>query len=337
MKNKILSICIPTYNRAEFLCETIESILNQITPELADKIEICISDNASTDNTFGIIQQYKNKNICDIVYNRNSENLGADSNFLKVIDIANGEYCWFLGSDDKIIEQGIDYILFKVLSSKADLYIFNRNEYSNDFNKFYRTSDWFYFGENEEVITFNKSQAYQYFKKCKTLGAVFSFISCLVFKKQKWDRIANKNRFNGTLYSHTFVLFSMLKSFDFTIHYLNKPLINCRLNNDEQTFTNVLGRYNRAKVDYYYILIAMDVFGIDSYEVKELKRILKNERSIKNLLAVKSLSNKEDIKRLHNLLYNFGFYKEYIILKIFPENVVKNIRILYKTIKGLIK
>ena len=56
--NKLLSICIPTYNRAQFLPALLESIITQINGH-EDKVEIIVSDNASTDNTKQITQNDK--------------------------------------------------------------------------------------------------------------------------------------------------------------------------------------------------------------------------------------------------------------------------------------
>ena len=52
-KIPILSICIATLNRGNFIGETLDSILSQITPE----IEIVIIDGASTDNTEEVINK----------------------------------------------------------------------------------------------------------------------------------------------------------------------------------------------------------------------------------------------------------------------------------------
>jgi glycosyltransferase involved in cell wall biosynthesis len=54
----ILTICIPTYNRASLIDEA----LNHLIPIISDlKIEICISDNASPDNTQAIIKKHQLK------------------------------------------------------------------------------------------------------------------------------------------------------------------------------------------------------------------------------------------------------------------------------------
>ena len=59
--NYELSICIPTYNRAEYLKEALDSIIKQINDTNRDKVEICISDNASEDNTKELIENYRKK------------------------------------------------------------------------------------------------------------------------------------------------------------------------------------------------------------------------------------------------------------------------------------
>ena len=44
--------------------------------------------------------------------------MGADYNFLKVVEIANGKYCWLLGSDDIIEDGGIDTVLGEIENNK---------------------------------------------------------------------------------------------------------------------------------------------------------------------------------------------------------------------------
>ncbi len=54
MTKHLLSICIATYNRAEYIGETLESIIPQVT----DEVEIVIVDGASTDNTSSVVKHY---------------------------------------------------------------------------------------------------------------------------------------------------------------------------------------------------------------------------------------------------------------------------------------
>lgn len=95
MHNKpLISICIPTYNSALFLSQTLDSIAAQTYKN----IEVIISDNASSDDTCLIAQTY-----CDIhgwELFKNETNIGAGNNFNKLIDLANGKYVAIYHADD---------------------------------------------------------------------------------------------------------------------------------------------------------------------------------------------------------------------------------------------
>jgi glycosyltransferase involved in cell wall biosynthesis len=90
-----VSVLIPTYNSAQFLDETIQSVLSQTFPDY----EIIIVDNQSTDNTDKIIEKYKLDSR--IRYYKNSVNIGMTGNWNQCLLYANGEYIKFLMSDDK--------------------------------------------------------------------------------------------------------------------------------------------------------------------------------------------------------------------------------------------
>jgi len=323
-----LSICIPTYNRAKFLNEAIESVVTQITEDITDKVELCISDNTSTDNTEEIVEKWKKQSPISIVYHKNEENLGADKNFLKVIKIANGEYCWYLGSDDKIINEGIKIILSQIEGSDIDIFLSNRIEFNNDFSKKIGTSDWFKL-HHDKIFDFSVVEVSEYLKYGKALGAIFSYISSVVFKRISWNAISNKERYVGTLYSHTYILAKIIKN-KVKLKYIDTPLSLCRLNDDEQTFAKQLGNYKRLYVDYYNLLIFNDVFGMDSKEAYFVKKILSKQRNVKSLLALRLLLDNKDYENLLLLLNNLGFFREYFLLKYLPTNMIKTIKWIYK-------
>ena len=100
-----LSICIPTFNRADFLREALSSILLNYNPN----IEIIISDNNSSDNTEDVINEYKT--IIEMNYSRNSSNIGPAKNLIKSANSASGDFIWFFSDDDVMIEGSVKYIL----------------------------------------------------------------------------------------------------------------------------------------------------------------------------------------------------------------------------------
>lgn len=89
------SICIPNFNYGGYIGETIESVLAQTFTDF----EICISDNASTDNSWEVISAYcaRDKRI---KASRNRFNVGFAGNLDKVTALAEGEWHIMLSSDD---------------------------------------------------------------------------------------------------------------------------------------------------------------------------------------------------------------------------------------------
>jgi cellulose synthase/poly-beta-1,6-N-acetylglucosamine synthase-like glycosyltransferase len=96
MKPK-LSICIPTYNRAAFLKECLDSVLPQVKTK--DEVEVIVIDNASTDDTQAVVKKFIA--LCDCLkYYRNENNLGYAGNQVKCIEYTTGDYMAFLCDDD---------------------------------------------------------------------------------------------------------------------------------------------------------------------------------------------------------------------------------------------
>lgn len=91
----LVSIGMPLYNEVRFVEDSISSILAQDYPNL----EIIVSDNSSTDQTFTICQKVIGKQD-NVVINRFDTNLGAAENFRYVLRTAKGKYfMWASGHD----------------------------------------------------------------------------------------------------------------------------------------------------------------------------------------------------------------------------------------------
>jgi hypothetical protein len=98
MSKPLVTIAIPTYNRADnLLRETLDSAVAQNY----ENLEILISDNASTDHTEDVVKSYTDQRIRYIKHENNLGQLG-NSNFL--VHEAKGEYFLMLHDDD-IIDQ----------------------------------------------------------------------------------------------------------------------------------------------------------------------------------------------------------------------------------------
>lgn len=124
----LLSICIPTYNRADALKVCIESIVRN-KAYCSNIIEIVVSDNASTDGTSELMsvlcEKYEN-----ILYNRNEENIGGEKNFIKVLNVANGKFLKLHNDYCVFTEKGLDFILKTIHDNQSDnpfIFIDTRN------------------------------------------------------------------------------------------------------------------------------------------------------------------------------------------------------------------
>lgn len=101
-----VSIGLPVYNEAGFVGKALDSLL---TLNFSD-FELIISDNASTDRTFAICEEYAARDP-RIALLKNSENLGAVANFKLVLQRARGEYFMWAAADDEWLPDFIDILL----------------------------------------------------------------------------------------------------------------------------------------------------------------------------------------------------------------------------------
>ena len=97
MKQKLVSIILPTYNRMQFLNRSINSVLEQSY----SKWELLIIDDGSNDGTDSFVKKFINKFPQIRYFHR--ENRGAPNAMNLGISNTNGEYITFLGSDDEFM------------------------------------------------------------------------------------------------------------------------------------------------------------------------------------------------------------------------------------------
>jgi glycosyltransferase involved in cell wall biosynthesis len=104
MENSLVSVITVTYNSAAYVRDTIESVLAQTYTN----IEYIIVDDLSSDDTWSIIQGYKDPRIKAY---RNEVNLREYPNRNKAIDLATGKYLIFIDGDDIIFTHGVEFFV----------------------------------------------------------------------------------------------------------------------------------------------------------------------------------------------------------------------------------
>ena len=100
--NDLVSVVMATYNGDKFIRLQIESILNQSYSNL----EIVVVDDASSDNTLTILQEYANADDRISIY-PNDKNIGFVANFERGLMLVKGEYI-ALSDQDDIFDKNFD-------------------------------------------------------------------------------------------------------------------------------------------------------------------------------------------------------------------------------------
>jgi len=98
-----ISIGIPVYNGEKFIRKCIESVLQQTNRDF----ELIISDNASTDSTRKICEEYLNKDN-RIIFVRQEKNMGGGWNFNFLVQNAVGEYFVWVAADTFLLPEFLE-------------------------------------------------------------------------------------------------------------------------------------------------------------------------------------------------------------------------------------
>lgn len=290
MTEKLLSICIPTYKNKEFLKENITTIVSQITPDIEGLVEICVSDNASGDGTLEDLQYFaQTLKTVDFRYSVNEKNLGADTNFILAMKMGTGRFLWLLGSDDLLVEGALQKILKQVSGNTAfDLMLFNRVDCTYDMKPLYNR---YWLVEEIPTTVFDFADKFQegcYYGYGKDTGALFSFISSYVFKREAVTLFEFDPSYIGTSYSFLYYIFRYLKTGKKVLYY-NEHLVYCRLGNS--AFAAVIAK--RIKRDYdAYTKIRNDFFAKDDVNAPIYLRNLKRTYPFFKIMEVYALVSK---------------------------------------------
>lgn len=293
--NPLISICIPTYNRANNLDKCLNSIFTQIEED--DRFQIVISNNGSQDDTDKVVEKYLQKYKRIIKYNKNSENIGAHENFLKVMDIADGEYILLHGDDDYFIDGSIYEIYGVVKKNKSKSCIFlNILNNDKDINNI----------ENlDEFLTYIP-------------GTSSIFISSIMLKNNLYKSITNKMRYAEQRMNQTYILFEVISK------YGNSCIFNSSLFTYEN---NLDGEYSWPEVfieNYLELLseylksekVSIEKFDFEKYRM--MRVISVNWAKIfSNVGKVESYKMKDIFKFLDKYYKDEEYYTE--CYKIFKQ------------------
>jgi glycosyltransferase involved in cell wall biosynthesis len=116
----VLTIAIPTYNRASYL----ERLLGRISDCDLTSISILVLDNHSTDNTGEVVRGFAEGKLKErLIYRANTANIGGDANIARCFEASDSEWVWVLGDDDLPVEGCTEIIMRAIQANKDCIYI----------------------------------------------------------------------------------------------------------------------------------------------------------------------------------------------------------------------
>jgi glycosyltransferase involved in cell wall biosynthesis len=190
-----LSICITTYNRGNVICETLNSIVMQLTSD----VEIVVVNGASPDNTHEIMEDYQQRHPGKIRYFREEKNSGFDADLDKAVDYASGEYCWLMSDDDILKPDAIKRVLSE-LDGRNDLLVVNFEIRTADMTKVISPGGFFKFTTDRHYNAENNHDMFS-----ETMNQL-TYLGSVVIKRDVWQSRERKNYY-GTMFVHVGVIF----------------------------------------------------------------------------------------------------------------------------------
>lgn len=259
MNEKILlSICIPTYNRAHYLKQCLDNIVCQFKDKkIKNSIEIIISDNASTDNTAQIAEKFQ-KNFDNIKYFQNEKNLGFDKNTINSVVKANGKYCWHIGDDD-FIQNGILKFLINFLSKNDVCLLTVKYHYFVDIGKSLKED--LNISEEKNIIYSNSAEEFWLKGYCEGTLGIF------IFNRELWLKTDRKSY--RDMWAYFEIILKMIHSSNSKLAYLDYPAFF--MGQDYKWREN--GGELFTHINWIKVLKKLEGFGYDKDFVEQIKKL----------------------------------------------------------------
>ncbi len=284
--NILLSICIPTYNRIEYIKALIPRIYASISGN--NSIEVIVYDNCSTDGTWGILNEFAGIYDGFHCYQQNY-NVGIDRNMIDVMMKSNGKYVHPLGDDDFYDEGGLTWLLDFLQKDDFDLLVFNALHVDKHLNSVRR-----HLGDNLLNVKYTKPETAFVCLWNKMPFGSFAF-------NRKYLNIREMEKYLGTSHAYTGFLWDsfaskMVLNSNLNIITLAESIVMLR--GGEKTWLDDVVEIKLKEIPYWFFLLPK---YYDNIKKKTLHHYYKSNLSIINLLMFRS-SGKLSMKNVTDLV-----------------------------------
>lgn len=255
---KLLSICLPTYNRSLFLINQLEFLQRELDG-FEDLVDLYVSDNYSEISHTTKLKEYHQLNpFFDLAVQ--TYNKGLIGNIYELLGKVNSEYVWFVGDDD-ILQHGVISTLIRILTEKNDLNLifFNHKGFVGSENNIVGHFDML---DYEGEISEGKAALIELFYANTT---ALMFITACVYKvsvlEQNFYRVHRQKLIEDPLL-FSFVLASLGK-----IYLVKEVYILDR-------YRNASWQTESQKIFGWGVAFALSTLSTYSFSRKEIKKLI---------------------------------------------------------------
>lgn len=303
MKAPRLSFCMPTYNYGRYIRTAIESVRSQ----WQDGVEVVVLDGGSTDDTRQIVQKIAAEWPV-LRYVRQEGRGGIDADLARSVDLAAGEFCWLLSADDAMQQGAVSRILAEFEASN-DILLCNRVWCDSELNPL-RPQSWLADAGTDRTVDFSyPTDVLAYLRAARSLGALFSFMTCIGFRREAWARALAPT---VPCYTHVGRLFAMGRA-GARFKYLAAPLVLCRGGADSFRTGGLAGR---LLVDLRgYKQLAEGLFPVDDESRQAFLAVMRREHPLRQWVGARlETPDRDGWKALERELTAYGFSRWEIML-----------------------
>ena len=333
-----ISVIIPVYNVEKYIRQCLESIINQTLKE----IEIIIVNDGTKDNSMKIVEEYVSDKRIKII---NKENGGISSARNAGMEIAQGEYIYFIDSDDFVEKEVLSTLYENSENGKMDIVFSNFSYYNDRTKKEKRAKFIFPFKENinkgyyylyngEEINVWNRLYKKEFLEKYN-----FKFIEGIIYEDQdfgfKTIMLAEKIKYVEN-YGYKYrtdregsIMSSQKKEKSIeSVQILKKEM---------RKFFSTISLNEFQKIRVYFKLLSLDFWEKELKDDNDFKNeILNLEKEIEKIYQnnkFNKIEKKIVIQYIRDILKN---KKANIFKKIYWENGIIDLRLLKSSIKEII-
>ncbi len=293
-----IDILLATYNGEKFVKEQIESILNQTY----ENFNLIISDDASTDNTLNILEEYEKKDTRIKVFKK-EKNKGLIDNFEFLLKNVTSDYFMFSDQDDIWKKDKIEKSINKLKEESSGLVYTDLEIVDEKLNVIY-PSYWKYKQIYKKIIKYNNFEALY----------LNNFVTgCTILAKSKYIKDILPLPRNSKFVLHDYWTALIISAKD-KISYVEEPTIQYRQHKNNrvgssrksdqlENFEDLRNLFIKVKIEHFEVFKE----NIEKIKTKEISKYT-NE-------ALKYFENLKKVKYINlknwNLFFRLYKYEEF--------------------------